>query len=408
MLSSSTEGIDRIVEGYFFDIKESTLLRLLDLYEQQYGISARKYAFMTYPKWKSGSVSMSGLVAQRLINTLPKSLDFEEAYELIKIVASTDDTSINIKIPGSSSSEAASRIIDFSFSDLESEAFSPSVQRKMQWVAGENIEYARELLSYVLKSEANTIRKQLIGQIELALDAFRRSDQSSTLEFTSTVNLLGRTVIISLEGQTNKISIRRVAMSDNNEKKNEYGNEIDRIRNPQDLLNEALQAMPQAKREEVIGKAADEALRLQVKRKESESDLAIIDSKLEQAVRFGRDMGREANVDFNYEQDHRSKQGDSRISVKSKPVQESKSKFCFVATACFGNIDDPVVQTLRLFRDNELQRYAIGQGFIRTYYRHGEKFAQFIETQPYLKPPIRSCLTSFAKLYVSKTSKRPV
>lgn len=52
--------------------------------------------------------------------------------------------------------------------------------------------------------------------------------------------------------------------------------------------------------------------------------------------------------------------------------------FCFVATAAWGGYDDPMVKTLRGFRDNVLATSSAGQGFIDTYYRHGPRWARAI------------------------------
>jgi hypothetical protein len=58
------------------------------------------------------------------------------------------------------------------------------------------------------------------------------------------------------------------------------------------------------------------------------------------------------------------------------PVQRSAS--CFVVTAVYGDINHPVVQDFRFFRDNTLVSYSLGKLFIKIYYKLGPYLANFI------------------------------
>jgi hypothetical protein len=72
---------------------------------------------------------------------------------------------------------------------------------------------------------------------------------------------------------------------------------------------------------------------------------------------------------------------------------------CFVATACFGSLDHPTVIALRRFRDDVLDRNALGRGFIDWYYRHGPRLATLLGRLPALKHPLRLVLTTIARSY---------
>jgi hypothetical protein len=51
---------------------------------------------------------------------------------------------------------------------------------------------------------------------------------------------------------------------------------------------------------------------------------------------------------------------------------------CFIATAAYGNYDDPGVQLLRDFRDRYLLKNRFGRFFVDTYYRHGPSLAGLV------------------------------
>jgi hypothetical protein len=61
---------------------------------------------------------------------------------------------------------------------------------------------------------------------------------------------------------------------------------------------------------------------------------------------------------------------------------EEEGGFCFVATAAYGSYAHPVVQVLRAFRDRGLKRSLVGSTLVRAYYRHGPRWAAWVEAHP--------------------------
>lgn len=62
---------------------------------------------------------------------------------------------------------------------------------------------------------------------------------------------------------------------------------------------------------------------------------------------------------------------------------------CFIATAAYGSLLDPHVQTLRLFRDRYLLTHESGRLFVRLYYHYSPPLAEFIADQPGLRMMVR-------------------
>ncbi|MBU0664205.1 MAG: hypothetical protein KJ990_06625 [Proteobacteria bacterium] len=65
---------------------------------------------------------------------------------------------------------------------------------------------------------------------------------------------------------------------------------------------------------------------------------------------------------------------------------------CFIATAAYGSILDPHVQSLRLFRDRYLLTHEAGRMFVRFYYNYSPPIAAFIADQPVLRLLVRFSL----------------
>ena len=78
-----------------------------------------------------------------------------------------------------------------------------------------------------------------------------------------------------------------------------------------------------------------------------------------------------------------------------EPIEAQPSlpnKGCFIATAAYGAYSSSQVQALRKFRDRYLLTNAAGTAFVRWYYTHGPRGAQFLNEHPGLKPVVRVAL----------------
>lgn len=74
------------------------------------------------------------------------------------------------------------------------------------------------------------------------------------------------------------------------------------------------------------------------------------------------------------------------------PYPALNGEGCFIATAAYGFYSAPQVQLLRDFRDRYLMPHAPGRAFVSWYYRYGPAGAAFINSHPWLKPPVRLAL----------------
>lgn len=180
--------------------------------------------------------------------------------------------------------------------------------------------------------------------------------------------------------------------------------ELSEIRSAEELLGKAFRALPDEQKQEIVKKAAEEALELQAKKAHYEVERQEVEERLDLAGRAAGMVQRSPDAKIQYEDEIRRQQGSTRIAVSSK--QPEKQGFCFVATACFGDYDHPTVILLRQFRDKELQNAPFGKKAISLYYRCGPAIASLVDRLPGLKPVVRAILTAFAQLYCSSARRR--
>jgi hypothetical protein len=72
----------------------------------------------------------------------------------------------------------------------------------------------------------------------------------------------------------------------------------------------------------------------------------------------------------------------------------SNSSNCFIATACYGNIQAEEVIVLRKYRDEVLIKHFLGRLFVTTYYKISPPIAKFIANSNWLKQKIKNLLLS--------------
>src|SRR5262249_5241381 len=96
------------------------------------------------------------------------------------------------------------------------------------------------------------------------------------------------------------------------------------IQNPHDLLGEGLRHMTPQRQAELLDKAAEEALRLQSKAADNRGDLDAMSEKIDMAARAAREAAANSDrVHTEYTNEHRSKQGDMRITIRTLPEKSS-------------------------------------------------------------------------------------
>jgi DNA-binding transcriptional regulator GbsR (MarR family) len=76
----------------------------------------------------------------------------------------------------------------------------------------------------------------------------------------------------------------------------------------------------------------------------------------------------------------------------------SGSSGCYIATMAYGDYDHPQVMILRQFRDEVLDKSALGKWFIKTYYHYSPKLVERLKNKRTLNSIIRKALNQFIKL----------
>jgi hypothetical protein len=162
-------------------------------------------------------------------------------------------------------------------------------------------------------------------------------------------------------------------------------------RDQRNLINQALTSMSPEKRQELMDKAAEEALALHkdAARRTVVSNAAFqdIDKHVDTVDRL-----KTTKTLSTHKVTTDSETGSGRMRIESRT-----GPGCFVASVAFGDPNAEQVVYLRHFRDDILARGSTGRRFVGWYYTQGPKMAGLIQKRPVLRLVTRTCLSGLVR-----------
>lgn len=365
-------GIDDDIKKIFFSLSKSMLHVIFMDYEAEHGKSKRKYAESTYANWKDGSVNMSGEVAERLINILPKYLSFDQKFELIKKVwinLSRIDT-FSVGVPSNVSRHEFDRLIKDAFARSNNQNMPELVRNRLKWLSLNDAKVANDLIIAFREYEKHILLNELTSNFSKLLSTTNLLEGNFSANGRCVVKLPSCVIELYTISPSKRSNIDMTTNSNNDHNRNDLSNlnesfDVSNYSSPKNILDESLKHLPKEKAQEIIAKAAEESLRLQIKKKESKDDQEIVKSKLDDAANAAHKLSSIDKTQFRYSTQHSSEHGTTTVNIESK---KKLSESCFVATWCYEDELHPNVVELRNFRDRVLEQSYLGTAFIKYYY----------------------------------------
>ena len=164
-LSHLVRGIDKDIEELFLNLPsfklESIFLRYGRLHPGK-----EAYARRTYSDWKSGKVRMSGIIAERLLNLVPRTLDVATRFELIKKLRRSQMPRATREISCAPLDwrEKVAPVVDALLSASRRFQLSKEVLDRVHWLADGDAVAAHQLLAAVEEEEARVRIRYLAAE----------------------------------------------------------------------------------------------------------------------------------------------------------------------------------------------------------------------------------------------------
>lgn len=158
------------------------------------------------------------------------------------------------------------------------------------------------------------------------------------------------------------------------------------------LIDQSLSRLNKEQVQNLVAKAGEEALRLEVKHREQNMDYVVGKKAVEDHIdtfnmlEKGGKTTRQTVVS-----DIKTGAGNMRIESKSGAT-------CFVASVAYDDPNHPDVMHLRHYRDTVLINSNFGKNFIACYWRIGPKIARIVKRSKLLKEVSRYLISRIVKI----------
>ena len=182
-LSRELGGTDEDVKKYFFSLTNNQIRGILDQYERKFGNSARAYAEKTYPKWKSGKVHMSGMVAERLFNLLPPIMPLEAKFQLTESLwkhvgpSSTKNYYVGLDADIEDVSQRVKKHLEEVVIHYE---IPGSMEARFNWLSHGNVLVKQQLLNHFRQQEKLLLQEALHTKLPIIISHLNSEKGSLT------------------------------------------------------------------------------------------------------------------------------------------------------------------------------------------------------------------------------------
>lgn len=191
-LSQLLGGTDRTVKQYLFGLSGGTLEAMLTEYGRRYGELARSYAEETLPRWRSGAVSMSGMVAARLYRLLPPrmpiKIKYQIAEELWHHVGPSSQKTLRFG-PDVEPQEVVVQVGQHIEDVVQEYRIPDALERRFDWLASGDVGFKQQLLNHLRSLDKSLVVEAARLQVDVM---FRQSFGESAKEiqrFTHTLSV---------------------------------------------------------------------------------------------------------------------------------------------------------------------------------------------------------------------------
>ncbi len=152
----------------FLNLDEQRLRRLLHAYRQQYGQRPYEYCIVTLDEWRRGRRKMSGMVAERIFDLLPRFVKPDERHQIAeklwKHLSPGSDNQLIVS-PGSSPEQVRGALDDYARRHIRSYNFPNRLRERFTWIANRDVQMTERLLNHFQQIEyqiaAEAIRERL-------------------------------------------------------------------------------------------------------------------------------------------------------------------------------------------------------------------------------------------------------
>ncbi len=331
-LSQRFGGIDRDIERAFLNLPEQKRTELFARYGEVFGSSAKSYAKSTYAKWQSGSVTMSGQTAERLLELLPPLLSFDVRYQLIRKLRTHFIKPVHVDVTTTVSSwrdvvfPAVEQIVERTrYANLPAMVLSG-----VTWLSSEDGSLAQELLRSVEEEEARVRTSYLEAEfinIEMTLMAL----EGKRVDIRHTISIPNGVISLVIRPSSARLSPKPLKLTGGREMDNkpngdgliEVSNrDLTVARRRENLLDISADSLTDEERAAVRARALGEKLNLDVAAREADDKFFSASRDMAGTIRASQELDR-GQGDYTINSTHETPSGRTSININRTPSRNN-------------------------------------------------------------------------------------
>ncbi|MEI7842119.1 MAG: CFI-box-CTERM domain-containing protein [Gallionellaceae bacterium] len=158
------------------------------------------------------------------------------------------------------------------------------------------------------------------------------------------------------------------------------------------LIETSLSRLNKNQVQNLMAKAAEEALRLEVKNREQNMDYIVGRKATEDHIHTFNMLDKTGKMT------RQSVTSDIKTGAGNMRIESKAGATCFVASVAYDDPNHPDVMFLRGFRDTVLCKSQSGQAFIAWYWRNGPKLAKYVGQSMVLRNISRFLISRIVRL----------
>jgi hypothetical protein len=191
-LSRELGGTDHDVKQYFFSLPVHDLDAIFSEYGKRFGSQPEEYARETFARWKSGRVTMSGTVAERLFKLLPPRMPITEKFKLTESLWNHFGPSSKKRLRIGLSSDINSAIITVEqhITDVViSHQIPNQLEARFSWLSDGDVGVKQQLLNHLRALESKLASDAARLQLPVMIDHLKSDKGTLTHHMVQTLTI---------------------------------------------------------------------------------------------------------------------------------------------------------------------------------------------------------------------------
>jgi hypothetical protein len=209
-LEAELGGTIEDVKQYLFSLPPHQLRAILDAYGKENGTDARAYAEKTLRKWQTGTVQMSGTVAERLFKLMPPRMPLSAKYQLVENLWSHVGPKSKkiLRVGLDANVEQVMKAVHKHMNDVVMNYRIPEqLERRFNWLSAGDSHVKQDFLNHLQQYEKELVTEGARIQLPMMLDHLRSEAGQYTHRLAQVLRIGNHELEVTLDKSASGVAV---------------------------------------------------------------------------------------------------------------------------------------------------------------------------------------------------------